>query len=95
MIADLPLRGRSERSQAMYGRAVRQLAEHDGKPPDQTTDDELREYFLHIKNVKKWSRAGRTIARCGLTLFYEPTRQRQWTTYRSSDPPRTSDFRQY
>lgn len=42
-IADLPWRGLSERTQAMYGRAGRQLAEHDGKPPDQLTEAERRE----------------------------------------------------
>jgi site-specific recombinase XerD len=88
MIADLQLRGMSERTQEMYVRAVRQLAEHYGKPPDQTTDDELREYFLHIKNVKKWSRAGMTIALCGIKFFYEHTLQRQWTSLQFIRPPK-------
>jgi integrase/recombinase XerD len=69
MIADLQWRGMSERTQELYVRAVRQLAEHYGKPPDQTTDEELREYFLHIKHIKTWSRAGMTIALCGLKFF--------------------------
>jgi len=56
MIEDLQLAGMSERTQEMYIRAVRQLAEHYHKPPDQITEEELRQYFLHIKNVKKWSR---------------------------------------
>jgi integrase/recombinase XerD len=36
MIEDLQLRGMSARTQQMYVRAVRQLAQHYGKPPDQT-----------------------------------------------------------
>ena len=34
---------------------------------------ELRQYFLHIKNVKKYSRASSTIAICGIKTFYEKT----------------------
>ncbi len=78
MIEDLQLAGLSERTQEMYVRAVRQLAEHYHKPPDQITEEELRAYFLHIKNVKKWSRAGITIALCGIKFFYEHTIQRHW-----------------
>jgi integrase/recombinase XerD len=88
MIADLQLRGMSERTQEMYVRAVRQLAEHYGKPPDQTSEEELREYFLHLKNVKKWSRAGMTIALCGIKFFYEYTLQRQWTSLTFIRPPK-------
>ena len=36
--------------------AVRQLAEHYHKSPDLITEEELRQYFLYIKNVKKYSR---------------------------------------
>lgn len=93
MIEDLQLAGLSERTQEMYVRAVRQLAEHYDKPPDLITEEDsaphpkankeaergLRAYFLHIKNVKKWSRAGLTIALCGIKFFYEHTIQRQWS----------------
>ena len=78
MIEDLQLAGMSERTQQMYVRAVRMLAEHYNKPPDQITEEELRRYFLHIKNDKKWSRAGITIALCGIKFFYEKTLKRKW-----------------
>jgi len=52
MIQDLQLRGFSERTQEMYVRAVRQPAEHYHKSPDLITEEELRQYFLYIKNVK-------------------------------------------
>ena len=78
MIADMQRSGMSESRQRLYVRAVRQLAEHYNKPPDQITDEELRQYFLHIKNDKKWSRAGITIALCGIKFFYEHTLKCQW-----------------
>jgi hypothetical protein len=71
MIECLQLRGLSERTQEAYVRAVRQLAEHYHKPPDQITEEELRQYFLYIKNVKHYARNTSTIAICGgpLTLL--------------------------
>jgi len=80
MLQDLQLRGYSERTQQMYVRAVRKLAEHYQKSPDQITEQELRDYFLYVKNVKKWSRTASTIALCGIKFFYENTIKRDWPT---------------
>lgn len=82
MIECLQLRGLSERTQQMYVRAVRQLAEHYHKSPDLITEEELRQYFLYIKNVKKYSRAASTIAICGIKFFFEHTLHREWSTLR-------------
>jgi integrase/recombinase XerD len=64
MIESLQLRGLSERTQEAYVRAVRQLAQHYKKSPDLVTQEELRQYFLYIKNVKKYARPTTTIAPC-------------------------------
>src|SRR5437016_8494430 len=82
MIECLQLRGLSERTQEAYVRAVRQLADHCHKSPDLITEEELRQYFLHIKNVKKYSRASSTIAICGIKFFYEKTLNRDFTTFK-------------
>ena len=52
MLDDLKLRGLSERTQEVYVRAVRQLAEHYKKSPDQISDEEIRQYFLYLKKVR-------------------------------------------
>src|SRR5712691_9035538 len=88
MIESLQLRGMSERTQEMYVRAVRQLAQHYHKSPDLITEEELRQYFLYVKNVKKWSRSGSTIALCGIKFFFEQTLCREFTTLRLVRPPR-------
>lgn len=80
MTEDLQLKGYSERTQQMYVRAVRQLAEHYNKSPDKITEEDLRDYFLYGKNIKKWSRTTSTIALCGIKFFYENTMKRDWTT---------------
>ena len=82
MIECLQLRGLSERTQEAYVRAVRQLSEHYHKSPDQITEEELRQYFLFIKNVKQYARGTSTVAICGIKFFFEQTLQRQWSTLR-------------
>ena len=62
MIEDLQLHGLSEITQDRYVRAIRQLAEHYNKAPDKITEEELRQYFLYLKNEKKASRSTCTIA---------------------------------
>jgi len=81
MIECLQLRGLSERTQEAYVRAVRQLAEHYHKSPDLISEEELRQYFLFIKNVKHYSRNTMTIAICGLKFFFEHTLHKEWTTF--------------
>jgi len=81
MIECLQLRGLSERTQEAYTRAVRQLAEHYHKSPDLITEEELRQYFLHIINVKHYSRNSTTIALCGIRFFFEQTLNRNWSLF--------------
>ena len=81
MIECLQLRGLSERTQDSYVRAVRQLAEHYHKSPDLISEEELRQYFLFIKNVKHYSRNTMTIAICGVRFLYEHTLNRNWAIF--------------
>jgi len=81
MIECLQLRGLAERTQEAYTRAVRQLAAHYHKSPDQISEAELRQYFLHLKNVKHYSRPTMTVAICGIRFFYEQTLQRNWAIF--------------
>jgi len=87
MLEDLQLRGLSERTQERSVRAVRQLADHYHKSPAQITEEELRTYFLYLKNVKHYSRSASTIALCGIKCFYEYTLKREWTTLTFVRPP--------
>ena len=80
MTEDIKLRGYSESTQTLYVTAVRQLCEHFDKSPGKITEEELRDYFLYGKNVKKWSRSTSTVALCGIKFFYENTIKRPWPT---------------
>lgn len=79
MLDDLQLAGMGERTQECYIRSVRQLAEYHSKSPDQIDEEEIRSYFLHVKNEKKWARATCTIAICGIKFFWEQTLKRDWS----------------
>lgn len=89
MLADMQLRGLAEKTQEAYLCAVRQLAEYYGKSPDQINEEELRQYFLYLKNEKKASRSACTIAICGLKFFFERTLQREWVTFDLVRPPKS------
>jgi integrase/recombinase XerD len=87
MIEALQLRGLSERTQEMYGRAVRQLADHYHTSPAQITEEELRASFLSLKHAKHYARAASPIALCGITFFYEQPLKQAWTTLTFVRPP--------
>ena len=78
MIEDMQLRGLAVRTQESYLQAVRQLARHYRKGPDQISQEELRQYFLYMQNVRHLSRSTQTLALCGIKFFYEHTLERSW-----------------
>src|SRR5438067_321690 len=61
MLQDLQLAGLSPRTQEAYLRAVRQLADHFRTPPDRLTEPQVRDYFLHLKNDRKFAPASLVI----------------------------------
>lgn len=85
---DLQLAGLSRRTQEAYIGAVLKLAEHFNKPPDTVTDEELRDYFLYLRNVKAVSRSAATIALCAIKFLWQKTLSRSWTALQFVRPPR-------
>ena len=80
MVEDMQLRGLSIRTQETYAQAVCQLAKYYHKSPDQISEEELRQYFLYLKNVRRVSRNTCTIALCGIKFLYVHTLKRSWQT---------------
>lgn len=87
MIEDMQLRGLSIRTQESYVWAVHQLVKYCRKPPDQIGEEDFRDYFLYLKNVRRVSRSTCTIALCGIKFFYEHTLKREWHTFELIRPP--------
>ena len=78
MIQTLQLNGMSESTQFAYVRAVRQLSDFYQKTPDVITEEELRQYFLHKKNVSLWSPRTMSVTYCGIRYFYTKVLQHEW-----------------
>lgn len=88
MLQDLQLAGLSERTHEAYLRAVRQLAAHFKTPPDQISEQQLREYFLFLKNDKQFAAPSLKIAFCGIKFFFTRTVPRDWETLKRIKIPR-------
>jgi integrase/recombinase XerD len=89
MLDDMQLRGFSARTQEAYVYAVHRLATHYGKSPDLITEEELRQYFLHLTQVQHYARATVTIALCGIKFFFERTLGTTWSSLALMRPPQT------
>ena len=78
MLEDMHLRGLAARTQESYLAAVRQLAQHYGKSPDQITEEELRQYFLYLHNVKRVAPNTANVALNAVKFLYTDTLVRPW-----------------
>jgi site-specific recombinase XerD len=88
MIEDMQLKGLAERTQEAYVGAVHQLSQRFRKSPDNIDEEELREYFLYLKNEKQVADGTFTIALCGIKFFYEQTLKKEWHTLQLIRPDR-------
>jgi len=79
MIQDLQLRGYADRTVEAYVHAVAQLARFYQTSPDQLSEEQVRQYLLHLSTVQKVARGTHTIALCGIKFFYRQTLGRSWT----------------
>lgn len=82
MHQDLQLAGLSEGTQRAYLRAVKLLAAYFRTPPDRLSEQQVRDYFLYLKNDKKFASTSLGIAYHGIKFFYSHTAPRDWPTLR-------------
>ena len=76
----LQLNGLGERTQEAYVRALRMLCQFYHKAPDQISESELQQYFLHRKNQDGWSPSTLRICYCGIRFFFVHVLRRDWHT---------------
>jgi site-specific recombinase XerD len=88
MIEDMQLKGLAVRTQEAYINAVLQLSRRFKKSPDNIDEEELREYFLYLKNEKQVADSTFSIALCGIKFFYEQTLKKEWHTLQLTRPDR-------
>lgn len=80
MIQDMQLHGLTAGTQNTYVLAVKYLSAYYNKSPKNITEEELRKYFLYLKNNKKYSSSTMKIAYCAIRFLFQQTLKRDWGT---------------
>jgi site-specific recombinase XerD len=88
MIEDMQLRDLAPNTQIAYVRSVRQLAEYYGKSPKDIGEEELRQYFLYLKNEKRVADKTFVVIFFAIKFFYRYTLKRDWPTFDLIQPPK-------
>lgn len=89
MIEDLALAGYSPKTQRSFLDAVRKLAKHYMRSPDQLSEEEIRQFFLYLINRRKAAKSTVTIYLCGIKFFFEKTLGRLWPVFDLVRPRRS------
>jgi integrase/recombinase XerD len=69
-IRELVIRGMAPKTQEAYVRAVRDLAVHYHKGPDLVTDEEIKDYLVHLAQAKQLARSSVNVAVNGIRCFF-------------------------
>ena len=85
---NMQLFGLSQRTQETYSYRVVKFIEYFDKPLDSISGEDIRQYFLFLKNNKNYSRAAMTIALCAIKFFYEKTLYKEFNGFNIIRPKR-------
>ena len=89
MQQDMQLLGLSENTQKSYLRAVRQLAAYYRQSPDKLNEKQVREYFLYLRDDKKFASGSLKIVYSAVKFFFTHTAPRRWQTLRKLRVPKS------
>jgi integrase/recombinase XerD len=89
MYEDLQLAGLGAGTQKVYVGAIRKLAAHYHRAPDQLTEQEVRDYILYLKNKKRLASSSLQVAASAIKFFYTHTVPRDWKVLQKLRIPRT------
>lgn len=78
---DLHLTGMAKRTHDGYIRAVRQLSDFAGCSPDCVNEQQVRAFFLHLKNDRKFAFGSLRVALSGVKFFFAHTCKRDWEIF--------------
>ena len=80
MSEDLQLRSKAKRTHDGYLREIRKLAEHYRLSPDRISEQQLRTYFLYLRNERHFAAGSLTVTLSAFKFFYRVTCPREWVT---------------
>ena len=77
LIEDLKLAGYADRTQKSYLERVTNLANYFDQCPSELSDEQVRDYLLHIVNDRNYAANSLRITNAGLKFFYRTTLKRE------------------
>ena len=77
LIQDLKLAGYADRTQKSYLERVSNLANYFDQCPSELSDEQVRDYLLHIVNDRNYAANSLRITNAGLKFFYRTTLKRE------------------
>jgi hypothetical protein len=80
MIEDMTLAGLASGTQELYVQAVRRLAGHYRRSPDELTEEEVRAYLVGLRE-RGVARGTFKTNHCGIQFFYRHTLDRDWALF--------------
>jgi integrase/recombinase XerD len=89
LIEDIQLAGLSQSTQEAYVRSVRKLAEHYRLSPDRITERQLRDYLIHLRDVRRFAKGTFQQHFFGIKFFFVNTLGYDWpllTKKKSASP---------
>lgn len=89
MIEDMQLHGYATRTQESYLGAVQRLAKHYQCSPDQLSETDIRNFFLHLINERKVAQNTVKIYLSGIKFFYQTTLGREWRFFSFAMPAKS------
>ena len=97
MIDDMVGAALSPNTQAAYIRAVRGLAKHYRRSPDQLSEAEVRSFLLHLRDERGVAHGTFQPYHAGIQFLYERTLDREWALFskKESARPSAGDFRAF
>ena len=90
MIDDMVAAGLSANTQAAYIRAVRGLAKHYRRPPDELSEQEVRSYLLHLRDERGVAHGTFQPYHAGIQFLYVRTLDRDWALFSKKESVRPS-----
>ena len=90
MIDDMISAGLSANTQAAYIGAVRGLAKHFRRSPDELSEAEVRSYFLHLRDARGIAHGTYQPYHAGIQFLYVHTLDRDWPLFLKKESVRPS-----
>ena len=81
MIQDMRLHGLSERTQHVYVEAVKHLAQHFNRSPDQLCEQDIRDFFVHLSQTRRLAKSTLRVHLFGIKFLFRHTLQRPWPVF--------------